>query len=81
MVAGHKVDAPPVMHYPDKPPVPTLAIWSKRDGIIARRAARGLEGERDDAVELDSGHTAFGMSRRVTRQVVQEILGFLKKHG
>ena len=46
-VAGHPVDNPPVPHYPDKPPVPTLAIWSRKDGIIAPRAARGLDGERD----------------------------------
>jgi len=80
MVAGHSVDSPPVLHYPDKPPVPTLAIWSRRDGLIARRAARGLESERDKAVELDAGHMAFAMAPAVTRQVVQEIDRFLKKY-
>lgn len=79
-VAGHPVDDPPVLHFPDKPPVPTLAIWSPRDGIIAKRAARGLEGERDEAVEIQSGHMAFGVSRPVTRRVVQEIDRFLKKY-
>ena len=80
-VAGHKVDDPPVLYHSDKPPVPTLAIWSKRDGIVAKRAARGLDGERDEAVELDCGHMAFGISRRATRQVERELDGFLKKHG
>ena len=79
-IAGHKVDDPPVPHYPDKPPVPTLAIWSRRDGIIAPRAARGLEDERDAAVELDCMHMAFGMSRKAAKRVVQEIDRFLKKH-
>jgi pimeloyl-ACP methyl ester carboxylesterase len=77
-VAGHTVDDPPVAHYPETPPVPTLAIWSRRDGIIAPRAARGLEGERDRAVELGCGHMAFGMSLKAARQVVREIDSFLK---
>ena len=48
-VTGHTVDEPPVPHHADKPPVPTLAIWSRRDGSSRKRAARGLEGERDKA--------------------------------
>src|SRR5438270_9813868 len=58
-VAGHPVDAPPVMHQPDKPPVPTLAIWSKSDGIVAKRAARGFQNERDKEVEIGCRHMAF----------------------
>ena len=38
-VAGHPVDAPPIDRIPDKPPVPTLAIWSRADGIVAPAAA------------------------------------------
>jgi pimeloyl-ACP methyl ester carboxylesterase len=79
-VAGHPVDNPPVGHSADKPPVPSLAIWSRRDGIIAPRAARGLEDERDEAVELSCNHMAFGVSERTGRQVVQEIDRFLKKY-
>jgi hypothetical protein len=79
-VAGHPVDKPPVGHSADKPPVPSLAIWSRRDGIIAPRAARGLDDERDEAVELTCNHMAFGVSDRAGRQVVQEIDRFLKKY-
>jgi len=78
-VAGHKVDDPPVMHYPAKPPVPTLAIWSKKDGIVAKRAARGLEGERDKQVEIGCSHMAFGVSRKATRRVAREIDLFLRE--
>jgi hypothetical protein len=78
-VAGHPVDAPPVMHRPDKPPVPTLAIWSSKDGIVAKRAARGLEGERDKEVEIGCSHMAFGISRRATRRVAREIGIFLRE--
>lgn len=80
-VAGHKVDDPPVLHYPDKPRVPTLAIWSRKDGIVAPRAARGLEGERDAEVEMDCNHMSFGVSRRATRRVAEEIERFLKRNS
>lgn len=76
-IAGHPVDKPPIPRIFDKPPVPTLAIWSRRDGIVAAEAARGKEGERDKAVEVDSGHMAFGVSPRSTRVAVREIVRFL----
>ncbi|HKX91189.1 MAG TPA: alpha/beta fold hydrolase [Sphingomicrobium sp.] len=78
-VAGHKVDDPPVPHYPDKPPVPHLALWSRKDGIIAPRAARGLDGERDKEVEMACSHMAFGVSRKATRRAAREIALFLEE--
>jgi pimeloyl-ACP methyl ester carboxylesterase len=80
-VAGHKVDAPPIARIADKPPVPSLAIWSRRDGLIAVRAARGLLHESDRSVEFDCTHMAFGVSRSTARKVVQEIDNFLKSLG
>jgi len=77
-VAGHKVDEPPIARDSSKPPVPTLAIWSPNDGIIAPRAARGLEHESDKVVALKCSHMAFGVSRKAAEQVVQEIDTFLK---
>jgi pimeloyl-ACP methyl ester carboxylesterase len=79
-IAGHKVDDPPLPRITDKPGVPHLALWSRRDGLIAPRAARGLEHERDEAVELDCTHMAFGMSKRAANDVVREIDNFLKRH-
>jgi hypothetical protein len=79
-VAGHKVDDPPIPRDTSKPPVPTLAIWSRQDGIVAVSAARGLAEESDTAVELSCRHMAFGVSRRAADQVVREIHSFLKKH-
>jgi hypothetical protein len=61
--------------------VPSLAIWSAKDGIVAVRAAKGLAHESDEAVEMECGHMAFGVSSKATRQVVREIDRFLKKHG
>ncbi len=77
-VAGHPVDNPPIERRSDKPQVPTLAIWSRADGIVAPSAARGAEGECDKAVEMNCTHMAFGVSRNTARQVVREIHSFLK---
>jgi len=76
-IAGHPVDQPPIPRLFDKPPVPTLAIWSRRDGIIAAEAARGKPEESDKAVEISSSHMGFGVSRRGTRAAVREIIRFL----
>ena len=78
LVAGHSVDEPPIPRITDKPPVPTLAIWSRKDGIVAVRAARGLADESDKAVELCCAHMAFGVSAKTAHQVVREIDNFLK---
>jgi pimeloyl-ACP methyl ester carboxylesterase len=80
-VAKHRVDEPPIPRITDKPPVPHLAIWSRRDGLIAPRAARGLEHERDEEVELRCHHMAFGVSKRAARDVVREISRFLKTYA
>ena len=80
-VAGHKVDNPPVPRITDKPPVPCLALWSRRDGLIAPRAARGLDEERDAEAELACTHMAFALSPKAAREVVHEIDNFLKNHA
>jgi pimeloyl-ACP methyl ester carboxylesterase len=80
LIAGHKVDDPPLARITDKPPVPQLALWSRRDGLVAPRSARGLDHERDQAVEMDCTHMAFGISRRAAGDVVCEIDRFLKWH-
>jgi len=79
-IAGHDVDKPPFPRIKGKPPVPTLAFWSAKDGIVAIRAAKGLAGESDEAVEISCGHMAFSVSAKATRQVVREIDRFLKKY-
>lgn len=76
-IARHKVDAPPIPRITAKPPVPQLAIWSRRDGIVAPRSARGLPQERDKAVEMHCSHMAFGVSARIARDVVSEVRKFL----
>lgn len=80
-VAGHSVDDPPLPRITEKPPVPHLAIWSRQDGLIAPRSARGLDHERDKEVELGCHHMAFAISRRASKDVVREVSKFLEEIG
>ncbi|KPQ24025.1 MAG: Alpha/beta hydrolase family [Porphyrobacter sp. HL-46] len=70
----HKVDAPPLPDDPAiKPPVPTIALWSRNDGVIAPASARGLPHERDIEVEIPVRHFAMGSSRAAIDLVVAEL--------
>jgi dienelactone hydrolase len=80
-VAGHSVLDPPIPRVTEKPPVPHLALWSRRDGLIAPRAARGLDHERDEEAELDCHHMAFAISPHAAKDVVRQIDRFLKRHN
>ncbi|MFN2472834.1 MAG: alpha/beta fold hydrolase [Sphingomicrobium sp.] len=77
-VAGHRVDEPPFPRITAKPPVPTLALWSRRDGIVSVRSARGLPEESDRSIEIESSHMGFAVSRPVLERIVTEIRHFLK---
>lgn len=56
-VAGHPVDRPPVdFRLAEKPPVPTIAVWTPFDGLVAPACTRGMEGERDLAIEVRCRH-------------------------
>lgn len=73
-VAGHPVDKPPLdVELRAKPPVPTLALWSRRDGIVAPACARGDEGERDAHEELDCTHMGFAVSARAYPAIIRAI--------
>ncbi len=74
MVNDHKVDNPPIdARVHEKPPVPTIALWSRKDGIVAPACARGLEGECDRTVEVDCTHIGF-MAEPCALQAVLEVL-------
>ena len=73
-VAGHRVEDVPITCDPAvKPPVPTIALWSPRDGIIAPRSAAGKPGERDRAVALRCTHLGFAHSREAVSAVLREL--------
>lgn len=67
----HTVDAPRLPDDPAiKPPVHTVAIWSRNDGVIAPECARGQPDERDLEIEVPTRHFAFGADRRSIDQIV-----------
>ena len=70
----HAVDAPPLPDDPSvKPPVPTIALWSRNDGVIAPSAARGLPNERDAEVEVPFRHFEMGSGRKAIGRIVTEL--------
>ena len=72
MFADHKVDSPPIdFDRSAKPQVPTVAIWSANDGIIAAQAARGLPHERDHEIEIGCGHLAMGCAPEALKAILK----------
>ena len=71
-ITGQDVAEPPIPgDYAAKPPVPTYALWSPRDGIVHPRAARGRAGERDAAVALRCTHLGFASHPAVVFEVAR----------
>jgi pimeloyl-ACP methyl ester carboxylesterase len=76
-VAGHPVNDPPIDRDPErKPPVPTLAIWSRRDGIVSPAGARGTPAQQDAELELDCSHMGFAVSGKAYPQIVAAVRDF-----
>lgn len=73
-VTGHAVDEPPIETIgAPKPPVPTIALWSPRDGIIHPRSAAGWPHERDRAVALRCTHLGFSGCPEVVAEVLAQL--------
>lgn len=74
LVAGHPVDAPPVeCAIEEKPPVETVAIWSKRDGIVAAHGARAI-GCCDRSIEIGCGHIEMVFAPEAIRAVIDSLV-------
>lgn len=72
----HTVDAPPFAEDPgEKPPVRTVAVWSRRDGIVAPRSAAGEAGQADRVVEVPFKHFEMASASGAVRAV----LGLLRE--
>jgi len=73
-VTGHSVDDPPIAcNFAGKPPVPTLAIWSPRDGIVSPRSACGWPGERDRTLAVRCNHLGFVADSAVLAAILEEL--------
>ena len=70
----HKVDEPPFEeNLEDKPPVPTIAIWSSVDGIVAPECCCGDEHMSDHRLQIDVPHFTIGTSRRAIEKIIGKI--------
>jgi pimeloyl-ACP methyl ester carboxylesterase len=73
-ITGRAVDDPPIeLDGSDKPPVPTIALWSPRDGVVHPRSAAGWPHERDRAVALRCTHLGFACDPQVTAEVLRQL--------
>ncbi|HEV2569051.1 alpha/beta hydrolase [Sphingomonas sp.] len=72
-VAGHPVDAPPVACVIDeKPPAETIAIWSRRDGIVAAHSACA-SGCADLSLEVGCGHMEMVFAPEAIRAAIRAL--------
>ncbi len=73
-VTGHPVDEPPIKcDFAAKPPVPTVALWSPKDGVIAPRSACGWPHERDRAVAVRCNHLTFAADPKAIAEVLRQL--------
>lgn len=73
-ITGHPVDEPPIeADFSAKPPVPTIALWSPRDGVVSPRSACGWPGERDRAVALRCNHLGFARDPASIAEVLRQL--------
>jgi pimeloyl-ACP methyl ester carboxylesterase len=74
LITGHDVDHPPIdCDFAVKPPVPTIALWSPRDGLVHPRSARGLSTERDVAVAVRCTHMGFAGAPAAIVEVLRHL--------
>lgn len=72
-IAGHPVDAPPVpCTLDEKPPVDTVAIWSRKDGIVAAHSACAI-GCADRSIEVECSHMGMVFEPAAIRAVVSAL--------
>lgn len=73
-INDHTVDNPPFAEsVAAKPPVPTIAVWSATDGIVAPECCRGREGEADYTLRIDAPHFTLGTSARCIETILTKM--------
>lgn len=73
-VTGHAPEkAPFATGLSAKPPVPTIALWSRKDAVVAPKASRGYPGEVDESVEMQCPHMGFAVCPNTIRTVAELI--------
>jgi pimeloyl-ACP methyl ester carboxylesterase len=74
LINRHPVDILPIAgDLARKPPVPTIAIWSANDGIVAPACSRGKAHEVDHHVEVRCSHIGFTYERDAVDAVLDAL--------
>ena len=74
-VTGHAPQhAPFAAGLSAKPPVPTVALWSRQDAVVAPKASRGYAGEVDEAIEMHCPHMGFSVCPDTIRTVAEVLV-------
>jgi hypothetical protein len=75
-VTGYPVDQTPFdVKLNEKPPVPTTALWSRGDGIVAPACARGLPNESDRRIQVNCSHIGYMTKASVLQKVLDLLDG------
>ena len=73
-VAGYPVDQTPFdVKLNEKPPVPTTAMWSRGDGIVAPVCARGAPNESDRQIQVSCSHIGYMTNKDVLRKLLEQL--------
>ena len=71
-VTGHAPEhAPFANNLSAKPPVSTIALWSRKDAVVAPKASRGHFGEVDESHEMQCPHMGFSVCPDTIRTVAR----------
>lgn len=74
-VTGHAPEnAPFAAGLNTKPPVPTIAFWSRKDAVVAPKASRGHFGEVDESHEMQCPHMGFSVCPNTIRTVAKVLV-------
>ncbi|MFM5906303.1 MAG: lipase family alpha/beta hydrolase [Novosphingobium sp.] len=70
-INDHKVtEIPGGIDFRAKPPVRTVALWSRLDGVVLPESSSGASDEVDERVELAVTHMGFAASKPAVAQVI-----------
>lgn len=69
-ISDYNIGHPQIPYSPAKPPVRTIALWSRNDGVVAPASARGEPGQADEQVELGCTHVGFVTEAEPLRRLV-----------
>ena len=53
--------------------MPTFALWSSHDGVVAVNSARGSDHESDRRIEVDCGHMGFAYAPTSVAAIVKAL--------